>query len=52
MAAYEVVRLAEVEPIDVAGVSWLPLRRLLGVLAFGVNAYRADAGEHVVDEHD
>src|SRR3954464_9590800 len=33
-------------------MSWLPLRRLLGVLAFGVNAYRADAGGHVVEEHD
>jgi mannose-6-phosphate isomerase-like protein (cupin superfamily) len=52
MAAYEVVRLDEVEPIAVAGVTWLPLRRLLGVLAFGVNAYRANAGEHVVEEHD
>jgi hypothetical protein len=54
MAAYEVLRLAEVEPVDVAdaGVSWLPLRRLLGVSAFGVNAYRADAGAHVVEEHD
>jgi mannose-6-phosphate isomerase-like protein (cupin superfamily) len=50
--AYEVLRLGEVEPVAVAGVTWLPLRRRLGVQAFGVNAYRADAGEHVVEEHD
>jgi tetratricopeptide (TPR) repeat protein len=53
MAAYEVVRLDEVEPIATDAVpAWLPLRRLLGVRAFGVNAFRADAGEHVVEEHD
>jgi tetratricopeptide (TPR) repeat protein len=52
MAGYEVVRLGDLEPVEVAGVSWLPLRRLLGVLAFGVNAYRANAGDHVVEEHD
>ena len=40
------------EPIAVAGVRWLPLRRTLGVTAFGVNAYRAGAGEHVVEPHD
>ena len=50
--SFRVARLDEIEPIDVAGVRWLPLRRTLGVTAFGVNAYRAGAGEHVVEPHD
>jgi tetratricopeptide (TPR) repeat protein len=45
------VRINEVEPISVAGVNWKPLRRTLGVQAFGVNAYVADAGQHVVEQH-
>jgi tetratricopeptide (TPR) repeat protein len=35
-----------------AGVRWKPVRRTLGIEAFGVNAYTADDGEHVVEEHD
>lgn len=50
--SFRVARLDEIEPIAVAGVSWLPLRRTLGVTAFGINAYRASAGEHVVEPHD
>jgi tetratricopeptide (TPR) repeat protein len=50
--SFRVARLDEIEPIAVAGVSWLPLRRSLGVTAFGVNAYRANSGEHVVEPHD
>jgi len=48
----KVVRLDEIAPIAVAGVNWRPLRRTLGIEAFGINAYSADAGEHVVEEHD
>jgi tetratricopeptide (TPR) repeat protein len=34
-------------------LQWLPLRRELGVGAFGVNAYRAaNAGDDVVEDHD
>ena len=50
--SFRVARLDEIEPIAVAGVSWVPLRRTLGVTAFGINAYRASAGEHVVEPHD
>ena len=50
--SFRVARLDEIEPIAVAGVSWLPLRRTLGVTAFGINANRASAGEHVVEPHD
>ena len=44
--------LADVEPVAVAGVRWRPLRRRLGVEAFGINAYTAEAaGDAVVEAH-
>lgn len=50
----KVARIQEVEPIPVVGgeLHWRPLRRTLGIEAFGVNAYTADAGDLVVEEHD
>ncbi len=49
---YSIVRIPEIEPISVAGVQWKPLRRKLGIDAFGINAYAAAAvGDHVVEEH-
>ena len=49
---YTVLRIPEIEPIPVAGVLWKPLRRTLGIDAFGINAYSAAAaGDHVVEEH-
>ncbi len=48
---WTVVQIDEIEPISVAGVHWHPLRRTLDIGAFGVNAYSASAGEHVVEEH-
>jgi hypothetical protein len=48
----KVVHLDELERIDVAGVHWRPIRRALGVSAFGINAYSADAGEHLIEDHD
>jgi tetratricopeptide (TPR) repeat protein len=50
--AYGVLRLDQVEAIPVAGVHWKPVRRTLGIEAFGINAYAGDAGEQVVEEHD
>lgn len=48
-----VVRLGEVEPIAVAGVNWLPLRRALGATGFGVAAFTAAAaGEELIEPHD
>jgi tetratricopeptide (TPR) repeat protein len=47
-----VVRLDEVEPIAVAGVNWLPLRRALGATGFGVAAFKADAGAPLIEPHD
>jgi tetratricopeptide (TPR) repeat protein len=46
-----VVQIDELDRVPVAGVQWRPLRRTLGVTAFGTNAYTADAGEHVVEPH-
>lgn len=48
------VRIDEIEPIPVVDGSllWRPLRRTLGVEAFGINAYTApNAGDDVVEEH-
>lgn len=53
-ASHRVVRLDEVEEIAVngGGLRWKPLRRTLGIRAFGMNAYAAEAGEEVIEEHD
>jgi tetratricopeptide (TPR) repeat protein len=47
-------RIDEIEPIAVVDgeLQWRPVRRTLGIEAFGINAYTADAGELVVEEHD
>jgi tetratricopeptide (TPR) repeat protein len=48
------VRIDDIEPIPVVGgeLQWRPVRRTLGIEAFGINAYTANAGELVVEEHD
>jgi hypothetical protein len=45
--------LDEIEGIPVMGtLVWKPVRRTLGVTAFGINAYTAaNAGDEVVEEH-
>jgi mannose-6-phosphate isomerase-like protein (cupin superfamily) len=48
---WQVLQLDEIEPIRAAGVNWKPLRRTLGIEAFGTNAYVAGPGEDVVEEH-
>ena len=47
------LRLDDVEGIPVFGtLVWKPLRKTLGVTAFGINAYTAaNAGDEVVEEH-
>ena len=47
-----VLHINELEPIAVAGVNWRPLRRTLGITGFGINAYSADAGQQLIEEHD
>jgi len=48
---WQALRLDEIEPILTAGVHWKPLRRPLGIEAFGTNAYVAGPGEDVVEAH-
>jgi hypothetical protein len=50
----KVLRLDEVEGVPVFGtLVWKPVRKTLGITAFGVNAYTAaNAGDEVVEEHD
>jgi tetratricopeptide (TPR) repeat protein len=48
------IRIEDIEAIPVVEdkLAWRPVRRTLGIQAFGINAYTADAGELVVEEHD
>jgi hypothetical protein len=50
----KILRLDEIEGIPVFGtLVWKPVRRPLGITAFGINAYTAaNAGDEVVEEHD
>jgi hypothetical protein len=53
MAGYRAVRIDEVESHSYpTGADWFPLRNALGVGAFGLNAWRADAGTEVIERHD
>jgi hypothetical protein len=53
MAGYRALRIEEAEPHTYpTGADWLPLRKMLGVGAFGLNAWRADAGTEVIERHD
>ena len=47
------LRISDVHPIPVAGgLRWRPIRRTLGIEAFGMNAYTAEtAGDEVVESH-
>jgi hypothetical protein len=52
---YEIARLDELDriPVGAHGLLWRPVRRRLGIEAFGVNAYTAEeAGQEVVEHHD
>jgi quercetin dioxygenase-like cupin family protein len=52
--AYEVVHIDDLDrfPVDDEGLLWRPVRRKLGITAFGTNAYTAEKGdERVVEEH-
>jgi tetratricopeptide (TPR) repeat protein len=53
MSEYEFRRIDDLElvPIADADINWRPIRRPLGIRAFGINAYTADEGKHVVEEH-
>jgi tetratricopeptide (TPR) repeat protein len=46
--------LDAIEELPVVGgtLRWKPVRRTLGITAFGTNAYVADAGQEVIETHD
>jgi quercetin dioxygenase-like cupin family protein len=50
---YEVAHIDELEelPINKGEFVWRPVRRRFGITAFGTNAYTANAGQRVVEEH-
>jgi tetratricopeptide (TPR) repeat protein len=51
---YEVAHLDDLERLPVldGALTWLPIRRQLGIAAFGANAYTAEqTGQEVVEEH-
>jgi hypothetical protein len=54
MTGWEIVRLEELDSIPLfEGLVWHPVRRRLGIRAFGMNAYTSErAGDTVVEEHD
>lgn len=54
MSGWQAVTLDELESIPVAGgLVWHPIRRRLGIAAFGINAYSSETvGGHVVEPHD
>jgi tetratricopeptide (TPR) repeat protein len=50
--AFRVAHLDDLERIEVAGGLYRPIRRPLGVRAFGVNAYTsAKSGDQVIERH-
>lgn len=51
---FEVVQLDALDSIPLfAGLVWHPVRRRLGIRAFGINAYSSEAvGKVVIEEHD
>jgi AraC-like ligand binding domain len=51
--SYQVAHLDELDRIPVAhGLEWRPVRRKLGIQAFGVNAFTSEkVGDWVVEEH-
>lgn len=53
MSGYEVVHADELDSIPVVeGLVWHPVRRRLGIRAFGMNLYTAETvGGHVVERH-
>ena len=49
--SHRVLSLDDLDPISVAGVRLHPVRQALGISAFGINGFSADAGERLIEEH-
>jgi tetratricopeptide (TPR) repeat protein len=54
VSKYEVLKIDDLDRIPVSGadITWRPVRRRLGITAFGINAYTGEPGENVVEKHD
>ena len=50
MAAYETAHIEEIASKQ--WPHWIPIRHHFGIETFGMNAYRRNAGESAVPEHD
>jgi tetratricopeptide (TPR) repeat protein len=50
--APRIVHVGDVEPVEFGGVGYRLMRRALGIRAFGVNAFTADRGVQLIEEHD
>jgi hypothetical protein len=50
--APRIKHISDITPIPIAGVGYRLVRRELGITAFGINAFTANAGEHLIEEHD
>ena len=49
---FETAHMSELDAVAGPGsLVWRPIRRRFGIEAFGMNAYTADAGNDVVEEH-
>ena len=51
---FESLSLKDADALPIVGgtIEWIPLRRTLGIRAFGTNAYRAaKAGDDVIEDH-
>jgi quercetin dioxygenase-like cupin family protein len=51
--SYHVAHFSELEsiPVGSSGLRWRPIRSRFGISAFGVNAYSAEPGQEVVEDH-
>src|SRR4051794_18379375 len=51
--SFRVLSLHEADTVSTPdGVGWIPVRRRLGISAFGTNAFRGErAGDPVIEEH-
>lgn len=50
---FTITHLDDIDRVDNDGLIWRPVRRTLGVSAFGINGYTAvAAGDEVIERHD
>jgi hypothetical protein len=47
-----VAHIEDIQPLPAGGVGYRLVRRTLGIEAFGVNAFTADAGVQLIEDHD